>query len=429
MFATLLGQEQQRPSLTVSSPHTRGGGLAWPENMESTFNETTPLLQWLNTVGLRFDPFTMLNAADDPHLSEYLVEHEVFARLWGNDLAWVFAPPGGGKTALRCRVTQACWIGQETNRPFPIPYLPPFLSWGSIAPTLEDHLAALAQVTARALLLTLAYRPHWTLRLSAAARQEVRHALVMSLPGDLESYLDLCRQTADLQLLRRVLDLDHAFALPNPPETEKLLQWCDGWKNLSEAKARPGPQMRWEALRYVLLDVLKFESLYLLLDGLDAAPETGTASEAVVDVLTPLLERATGWSQQKVYLKGFLPLETHSLLSMHFPGLFTPRQTNVLQWTVPLLAEVARRRVYAASQGAFDSLDAIASPALRGLEAWLAAEVLPLPRELLVLTRRVLQEHVTSGDNIGPLQEVDVQRALHWYQAQRPNITVLDDRI
>ncbi|MBN1921650.1 MAG: hypothetical protein JW892_10425 [Anaerolineae bacterium] len=397
--------------------------------MESTFDAATSLLWWLNSVGLHFDPFDTLNAADDPHLSEYLVEHEIFARLWGNDLAWVFAPPGGGKTALRCRVTQACWIGQETNRPFPLPYLPPFLSWGSVAPTLEDHLAALAQVTARALLLALAYRPHWTLRLSAPARQEVHHALVMSLPGTLKNYLDLCRQTTDLQLLRRVLDLDHAFALPNPPEREQLLAWCDGWGDLSVMAEHSAPQARWEALHFVLLDILQFENLYVLLDGLDAAPETSAAPEAVVDVLAPLLEQAAGWRQQNVYLKGFLPLDTQTPLGARFPQLFSSQQTSVLKWTVPLLAEVTRRRVDAASKGAFDSLDAIASPALRDLEAWLAAEALPMPRELLVLTRRVLQEHVTTADSIGLLQEVDVQRALRWYQAQRPKITLLDDRI
>jgi hypothetical protein len=89
--------------------------------------------EWLRWAGFRFDPFGPLDAAADPHLSEYLVGHEVFARVWGDGISWVFAPAGGGKTALRISVMQACWIGQETNRPFPIPYVPPFLAWGACA--------------------------------------------------------------------------------------------------------------------------------------------------------------------------------------------------------------------------------------------------------------------------------------------------------
>lgn len=426
MFVTLPGQELPRTFLTTSAP-VHSGDLAWPEKMKSTPNDVTSLPQWLNSVGLRFDPFDTLNAADDPHLSEYLVEHEIFARLWCDDLAWVFAPPGGGKTALRCRVTQACWIGQETNRPFPIPYLPPFLYWGNIAPTPADHLNALAQATAKALLLTLAYRPHWTMRLSLADRQTVARALSLSLPGPLTNYLDLCRQSADVELLRHALDLDYAFALPNPPEPASLLAWCDAWGVITFGVETATPQERWELLCFALLQTLGFEKLYILADGFDGAPETGAAPESVIKVLASLLGQAEAWLEQRIVLKGFLPLEAYPLLSAHFSHLLTPPRTNIVEWTLPLLAEMLRRRVYVASQGAFDSLDAIASPALRGLETWLAAEALPLPRELLVLTQRVLQEHHASGDAAGLLQEIDVQRALRWYQTQRPNITLLQN--
>jgi len=429
VFVTLSGQTELGSALSVITPDTNNNFL-WPETMESTLDESTSWLQWLHRLGLHFDPFDTLNAADDPHLGEYLIEHEIFARLWGNDWAWVFAPPGGGKTALRCRISQTCWIGQETNRPFPIPYLPPFLSWSNVAPSLEDHFGALAQAAAKVLLLTLAYRPHWTFRLPQSALPEIHKALAWSLPGPLQNYLDLCQQTRDLEQLRRALDLDHAFALPNPPEVDVLLEWCTIWTALPSPTTRPQAQERWEALLRVLLEVLDFDGgVYLLVDGLDAAPETVTLPEAVAEVLAPILAAVAPWAQQHIYVKGFLPAESQPLLTTRYPELFSTPHTNTIQWTVPLLAQVVRRRIFVATQGDFDSLDAIASPALRGLEAWLAAAALPLPREMLVLTRRVLQEHFKRKDYNSPLQETDVQNALRWYRAARPNIIQVDNQL
>jgi len=113
------------------------------------------LRAWLDWLGLRFNPFQSLDAAADTRLGEYLVEHEVLASIWGDWNSFVFAPAGGGKTALRVRTSQACWVGQATNHPFPISYLPPFLLWLHTHPSLDEHLAAISQAGAIRLLLAL----------------------------------------------------------------------------------------------------------------------------------------------------------------------------------------------------------------------------------------------------------------------------------
>ena len=369
-------------------------------------------------MGLRFDPFTTLNAAEDSRLGAYLVGHTLFAHVWGDWEAWLFAPAGGGKTALRVRAAQACWIGQETNRPFPIPYLPPFLRWGHAMPTPNDHLQALTDAGARTLLFALASRPHWLLRLNAADRQLVRAVLDTGLPGPLQGYLDVCRETTDLTRLREILGLDTSFVLPNPPGTEGLLQWCDCLAAIPASPERPPASARWAALQDVLLNTLGVPSIYVLLDGLDAAPETDQMPEAIANTLAPLLELLTDWGKKRVYVKGFLPLEAQSVLSGRFPASFASARTAHLTWTPPLLAEVIRRRVHVASEGAFGSLDAIASPALRDIETLLAQTVRPLPREILVLTHRVLDEHVTRAGTEGNISSEDVDRALEWYQRQ-----------
>jgi hypothetical protein len=392
--------------------------------MSGDHNESreSQLLTWLRELGLRFDPFSSLDAAADPRLSEYLVGHQVFSQVWGDWISWLFAPPGGGKTALRVRTTQACWIGQETNRPFPIPYTPPFLSWGHASPSLDDHLTALARSGATALLLSLAYRPHWFFRLDEKARRNVRDVLDWNLPGSLSVYLDHCRQSRSLQLLRESLGTN--LMLPDPPDAATLLRWCETLDEASDGASGPPAKARWDAVCRLLLRTLDFRSVYILIDGLDAAPETVSNAEAAAGCLAPVMPLVSDWADQRIFVKGFLPLEMQDVLPERFTSAFVRAKVAKMRWEPPLLAEVVRRRVYVASEGAFGSLDAIASPGLQDVETILAESSLPLPREMLVLTRRMLQEHIWRDENGERIQEKDLKLAIEWYDNHRPAMVV-----
>jgi len=371
--------------------------------------------EWLRWAGFRFDPFGPLDAAADPHLSEYLVGHEVFARVWGDGISWVFAPAGGGKTALRISVMQACWVGQETNRPFPIPYVPPFLAWGHARPSEEEHLMALARSGARVLFLAMAHRPHWFFRLGVSGRRDVAHLFYWNLPGPLPVYLNLCRQSRQISPLREALD--PTFILRDPPDGVTLQQWCDELESALAGQPAPHPSERWAHLLAVL-KMLGFPSIYILADGFDGAPETIDNPMMIVDCLRPLLYRAEKWAQERVFLKAFLPTETLPLLAEEFPLLLSDH-VSVIHWTPDLLAEIIRRRVYVASGGNFGSLDAVASPALRDVEIVLARSVMPLPREMLVLTRRVIEEHVRREGTEGLLTGEDVEAAISQYTQEK----------
>ena len=379
---------------------------------------------WLEWLGLGFDPFGPLDAASDRRLGEYLVGHEAFGRVWGDWPSWVFAPPGGGKTALRMRIAQACWVGQETNRPFPIPYIPPLPSWGHTFPSLDDHLTALTRAGTVALFLALAHRPHWLFRLDDGARRAVREALDWNLPGPLNGYLEQCRQSGSLHPLCE--SLDPTFVLPDPPDETTLLRWCDVLDaTLGDASVRPSPSEQWHNLCDLLLNTLEFRALYLLVDGLDAAPETTADAQMIAGCLSPLMPLVGDWAERRMFIKGFLPLETRDLLINQFTLAFTDAHIATIHWTPELLAEVIRRRVYVASQGSFGSLDAVASPALRDVETMLSQASLPLPREVLVLTRRVLEEHVRREGNSGKIQEEDIYTAIQWYNEHKPSLDLM----
>ena len=272
------------------------------------------------------------------------------------------------------------------------------------------------------MLLALAHRPHWLFRLDDGARLTVRDVLDWNLPGPLNSYLDCCRQSRSLQPLRRALN--PTFVLPDPPDSATLLRWCDVLNTASDGASRPSPATCWDALCALLLEALGFRSIYVLMDGLDAAPETMADAQAVAECLSPLMPLVSEWAEQRVFVKGFLPIEAQPLLANWFPSVVTRSLTATIHWNQALLAEVIRRRVYVASEGAFGSLDAVASPALRDVETMLAKAVLPLPREMLVLTRRVLEEHVWCEGSSGSIQEKDVDSAIQWYNNHRPQIVV-----
>lgn len=376
------------------------------------------LTTWLEWLGFSFDPFLPLDAAADPHLSRYMVHHDAFVAIWGTWPSFALAPPGGGKTALRLRAVEACYIGQSTNRPFPVQYVPPLLTWRARSPTLEDHLAAMARAGATQLLLSLAYRPHWFFRLDETGRKKAKQVLDWNLPGPLRHYLDVCRATRSPQPLRE--RFGPAVAIPDPPDETTLLHFCAALEAMPVHRAPvPPPAERWETFVELILFDFRFEAIYALLDGLDAAPETAHDSSFAVSLLAPLLSHVEEWSDRRVFLKSFLPLQVRPLLATKWGPVLDKASLAVVEWSLPLLVELVKQRVFVATGGAFDSLNAVATPDTPNVEWTLAATVETLPQEMLVLTRRVFWEHVQREGPHGLITPDDLEAALSWYREER----------
>lgn len=376
------------------------------------------LQAWLEQIGLAFSPFFFTESSHDPWLNSYLVGLEAFAVAWGDWPALVFAPPGGGKTALRVRAYHACWIGQETNRPFPIPYEIPFLDWGHARPDINDYLASLSERTAQTLLLSLIYRPHWFLNLPTAAKRRLTAALAHNLPAPFALYQGPWEETRDLSAV--CAPFPPAFLPPDPvpeAEVERL------FKGLAEAQPvkfdELTPAARWQQLVGVLQEDLEFPSIYVLFDSLDGAPDTLEDPQAATNCLGPLFSMIPEWSLKQVYLKGFLPLELDPLLGNGYPGAYRLCRRVTLDWTPDLLAEVIRKRVYFASQGTFGSLGPLCVPGIQDLETVLAREVKPLPREIIVLTRYVLEAHVRDHRERPKIDRTDIEFALNRYREEQ----------
>jgi hypothetical protein len=244
----------------------------------------------------------------------------------------------------------------------------------------------------------------------------VRRVLDQHATGLLRHFLPQVERAGGLIPLVETFDPSAARlpALPSPYEVRAL---CAALERIPPVRDIPPAWQRFQDLIHLLLNVLDFEAAYLLVDGVDAFPETMSEPRAAVTVLKPLLERMDAWAEQQVFLKLFLPTELRRVL----PRQLTKRaKVAIIEWKPELLVEVLHARLRAASRGEFDSLDAVSAPSLRDAEAELLAVVPPVPRELLLLANRAIMEHVWRAGPSGGLEPEDVEAARCWYSRTQP---------
>jgi hypothetical protein len=196
---------------------------------------------------------------------------------------------------------------------------------------------------------------------------------------------------------------------------------CAALREIPPDTDRPPVTERWQQLIEILLTTLGVESIYLLVDGADAYPETSSDPRAALVWLKPLLDQAHEWAKSRVFLKLFLPIELYDVLWQSYASLLTfPAKFAKIDWNHKRLAEVLAARLRIASTGEFNSLDALCTPALRGLDRELAKIASPtIPREVLVLAGRVLLEHVRRPGADDLLELEDLKATEEWYRSNR----------
>lgn len=404
-----------RATVTVSSNGGKG-------ELTGGRTELADLIdRWLkNTHRLPFDPFRQLHAGADPHLSEYLYGRDEFKPILTAGTSLVFAPAGGGKTALRVWVAEMCRTGMGAGRYFPVVYdLPEAVVLADENELREVYEQTVSQAMAWELFLYLAYRPGVFLGLPEAERATVRALLERDLPIDLTHFLSQLEQAEDL--VDMAAGYDRTAHWDNPPQTEEIRALKE---EILSTPAAFGPETPVDLSLWLefICGPLSFEAVFLLLDGVDALPNTIAHPEWTLDLLAPLWELASAWSRQALYLKAFLPIEFESEAALRD---LTPRPSAVIMmnWTAKKLAEMLELRLEAVSRIEDVSLAHLSERGLKGVEASLVEAVMarsPLPRELLVLTERLLEEHVNRDGPTGRITAQDLDDALGWYSNVHP---------
>lgn len=393
-------------------PAERGHAHGLREGKERIF------YTWLkDELGLVFDPFEILDAGEDPDLPSYLVDHGAFAALWGDWPSFVFASAGGGKTAFRVRLARACRVDEDGRRIFPIVFrVPSPADVGGIPPNEERYFDFINQAIAVELLLELAYFPDSFISLSAQIKQTLVCLLEQNLPGSLSHFLAQLEHFGILDPLVEIHDRT-ATRLPSTPSAKSIRAFCAALREITYVAARPESALaRFDRLLRLLAISLGYESVYLLIDGVDAHVEPQQSTAAAIELLRPILTRARAWSDRRLFPKFFLPIELKAPLETVFPTFLTsPTKVAMIEWTKEALVEVLRERLRVASEGMFNSLDAISDPGLRDAELELVETARPSPREVVVLAERLLYEHWRRVGPRGKLDQQDLSAACQWY--------------
>ncbi len=328
----------------------------------------------LKEIGFAFNPFEYLDSERDKRLYQYLVIPKTVESVLLDQPVAVLAQPGGGKSALRL-YTWRFYRGSRGVK-FPIAYVPE-----TYAPKADFHFEQLSRALAREAFLYLTSYPDLFSGLPLNVRSKLKHLFSFYLPIELDYLLSKLQEGWSLLDYERLLDTDGFLdILTVQPAHHRLAEALKRTPSADSFYIEEG----WDLLK----EAFAAKSIHILIDGLDGFVETRPA-HALMAWITPLLDKLEEWARKDIYLKFFIPVKQKEGGYPMLKGL----QVAELGWDDHLLAEVVRRRVYVASRGAFDSLDAISELNLRNVELKLAASLPPnqkLPRQIIKKVREIL---------------------------------------
>lgn len=382
---------------------------------------------WLNHFNFRFDPFEHIEASSDPNLNRYLIGHEAFSVAWSETPSMIYSPPGGGKTALRIYTYRACWTGGGGYQPFPIHYhLPHYFKIGDFS-TIEDHLEQIVHSGAHALFLALAYYPLIFIKSSPSLQKQLAQFIFTWIPN-IDFYLDVLRAGQPDNVAGQLDGSYKLYQASDPALLPLLLDMLTKYHKEGQAPVSLSIQKVFERMLHWITKDLGFRAVYLLLDGVDGFPELASSPGFAAESLAQLFAKAPEWTTSRIFLKGFLPQEIRAHLRERLDKQWAAFSQIDLKWDSAALAEMLRRRVYAATEGEFASLSAVSAlPSGQDLELELARAVNPLPREVLTLVRQTLFEYETRwSGNPGSSKQIqieNIENAIAWYHNEQAHIT------
>lgn len=378
--------------------------------------------KWFQSVGLTVNPFVALDASQDPFIPFYLIDHNQFNTINGDFISFVFAPPGCGKSAFRVRLARDCRVGKDGRKIFPIVYnLPVF---DSLKISSGIHYEALARSAALELLLYVLYHPSLFVN-NEDLLIEIQHVF------DNNFFINYIQQMVEVGSIQPLLDAFDRTAnfLPNPPKENDmslLAKKLQSHRLPHFSAYKMSPKERLDQVLSLVIKKLGYESVYILVDGVDGYFETGTNADTAVDAIDWLLRQSGEWQNNRIYIKYFLPSDVQPALEGRFPLLTSESKIVGISWNVDSLSEVIRQRLQEASDGKYSSLRAISTLHLRGArqapEDVLAHEIAKLgdltPRKIIKAINRLLIHHI-QNDYQEKITPDDLKAAIDWIRSER----------
>lgn len=357
-----------------------------------------PAAKGLTTFGFAFDPFEHLDSTKDAYLQEYLIVPPAVQSALSDQPIAVFAQPGGGKSALR--MYAANFYKDSRGVRFPVTYVPQDYSTEP-----HFHFDGIQKSLARTAFMYLASYPDLFFSLSPNDRLKLKRFL-LNIPFGLNFNLQILRDSRFLSDLEQALGTPAFSSLPRIERVHYQLA-----RELE--KESPTDSLSLDDGFALLNHAFGVKSFHILMDGLDGFIET-QSPESLLTWIEPLLGALDSWGRNNIYLKFFLPMDISDAPTL---TNFRALRVAALTWDDNLLAQVVRRRVFVASRGAFDSLDAISAPDLRNVEMILAQQLggkEKLPRQIILKCQNLLHKVITSNkEEISPENLFSTRESLY----------------
>jgi hypothetical protein len=292
---------------------------------------------------------------------------------------------------------------------------------------LDEHLQKIVHSSAIALFLAFSYYPLIFIKSSASLQKHLIQFISTWIPN-LDYYLEILRTTNQPDIV--AAQIDRSYILHQTPDASLLQLVCENFKrHLSEEKMPISLSIQkvFERVTTWITKDLGFRAVYVLLDGVDGFPELAKSPGFAAQSLFNLFASAPILTQSGVFVKGFLPLEIREHLRARLEGQWHVFGQVELMWDEAMLAEMLRRRVYTAVDGEFASLSAVSVlPSVQDLELELARTVYPLPREMLVIVKRILFEYEErwrrNSLSEKRIKTEDINKAVSWYRTEQATI-------
>jgi hypothetical protein len=426
---------------------------------EPSASHQNDLDRWLQSLGFgRGNPFATAEADQERTLlPEFYINVDSYERIKGDRTLIVFAPRGGGKSALRVMLSsQAAPISPEATT-LAVEYtdfdrlITKQRTGQSL--TIEDHLQRLLKVGVQALLNTFCGDPtvesseeerakDRQLRatritsLMAPTRSRLSHLLRLQYPTLLNpemlyeryqildptfapSWLDFVKAVTE----RRLYEFLAHSSLETNEIARLLADLNDYPETLADSIATPTEQLK--SFVY-LAHAAGLTTVQFLVDRLDENPETANDPQAQADILEPLLAHLLLLETPGIAFKFFLSREVRDILLVR-PTIRRDRLTDqavTVAWDKHRLRQLLNERLAVYSEGQVSELTQLCQEirveigrgqASRLLGEWLEDEILQLaqhsPRRLLVAMQLLSQAHVRQNGPTGLIKTVDWETA------------------
>lgn len=351
--------------------------------------------------GLLFDPFTHLDSTRDANLYKYLVIPKAVEIAWEEAPIAILSRPGAGKSALRL-YTEMVYGGTRGVK-LAVTYIPDTFD---VSP--DFHFSALKGALARAVANYIMSYPDLFLQFTEKNQKDIK-ALLAYLPFDLNFFLEMAQHSHSLA------ELETSLKVRSISGIERIGKAHEEVFNTLRHPGIGKTERNLPALFEQVREIFGIKSIHILMDGADGFIETAS-NHALFKWIAPLLDSTEGWGKQQIFVKFFLPLDLSD-----YPDSFARAgvQTAALTWDDHLLAEVVRRRLYVASGGAFDSLDALSTPDLRNVDLHLARQIPAThktPRQIIRKTAELLTRASQNTD--GCIHALDIEEEEKIYAAR-----------